>query len=123
MKKVLFLSIFIMACISAQAAYEIQTEMQISDNHPLLGKVIVNDGEKATLKFDHLAIELIPKNYEVDAVDLQANIIQTKNGEGKVLSRPRIITQLGKSAEISQQNDQGDKFRLKVVILKNDSKY
>lgn len=105
-----------LAGASAQAAYEVKTELEVSGSPIQHGVVTVDDSRPATLSFGELSVRISTDSDHFGAVLLKSEIARTVNERRVVLARPQMLTLLGQTAEVRESTRGGQKtVRLKLT--------
>ena len=99
---------------AAWAAYAIDFESRISDAKPVLGKVILNEGEMGAVTTEGTTLQFVVTQTKPGAVKIQAEFLEKTKDGYRTVSKPTVVVLENQTAEISQQ----EKGSAKIYHLK-----
>lgn len=104
--------------VAQAGTYGLNFSLEVDGAKPVKGKIVVEEGESASISSDDLLIELIPTKQDEGVVKIVADIWQgTGYDHKKHLGTSTLITKLNNSAKITETNENG---HLSLTVVPKD---
>jgi hypothetical protein len=117
MKKALtIISCLVISSTAWAASYSVDLEAQVDGAKPFQGHVDVDDGQSASISQGEITIKLTATKTEKGALKIRTKLIKKVAGGIESVSKPGIVVDFEKPAEISQTSADGTQaFLLKLT--------
>ena len=125
MQKLLIVALLIFpsftSAIPSKEKFMIKTELQVGDQ-TIFPRVLVLNGETATVDIDSLRFELQPLLIKANDIQIKAKVFRLTNGEAELISSPIVKARLGEKISISAASLDGSQTQLSLKMIAHKQK-
>lgn len=99
----------------------INSELRVGEQ-TIFPRLMILDGEKASVEIDSLHFELQPSLVGSNSVVIRAKVFRLIDGDKELISSPVIKAELGKRVSITTSSADGKRLEMNLKLIAHKSK-